>query len=672
MRVKSIGLTVSDSNLGVAKNNTPLKTQSNKYAKFDNFSPNLCQSLKLNSLNYAKTVKFTGSLLGAFQELNTAMVTCKTKDLKGESVGSRASVNKLLHDYQNDFSQPNDAIKTTIQTGTKKIDGREVPIKARTQVKLLDKDDKNERQTLLFEMAVREPSKDASNFDKSKDLKQKISISLTPINYKGNGISEQAYVLNTKGNLMAVVEDGNDVLLTNAGKITKKDKSQGNLSVSATEAKNIFVPFTTSPQTVKERTPMPSIGEGSEIVIGMEDGRFENEIKDSIKTFVNKVKNGEIVLNQFHAMPNAKDTQLVMLAGGFGSRAEYTNASSSAIFHDKEGGTQSTKGVFRTATGLTPMETTFITLHNAGLLDCSKDALEIGKNIKFYLNKTGNKGNGGYSVGLQKTMARPDRKSVMLFPNDAMSRMTKAVIEANRIMSEGNAAVVMIAKEVPAKDCINNFGIMKLGSNNEILEFAEKPPVIPEGYEKDGKCLTNTFQFAVSNEVFEVLDLVEPFFSKTDKSKETRDWSKQYIPIIKTLTQENDYDKIRKQLAFVFGPNSTPIDDETIKKAKDILKNQKLIAVPTDEPWADCGTLNQLYHTTMQIASGDFPLEDFERAHLLSCIDTKTGLVASSPEQKEKISQKYEIEGQVMVVPQAKTINLEDIKDIPVTVNEAI
>ena len=74
-----------------------------------------------------------------------------------------------------------------------------------------------------------------------------------------------------------------------------------------------------------------------------------------------------------------------MLAGGFGSRAEYTNASSSAIFHDVEGGAQSTKGVFRTATGLTPMETTFVSLHNAGLLDCSPKNLGIGKNIKFYL-----------------------------------------------------------------------------------------------------------------------------------------------------------------------------------------------------------------------------------------------------------------------------------------------
>ncbi len=672
MKVNGINSVLLKNNLGELKNNSQKSFHQTSPMKLDYYSQTASESLKLNSLNLARSVKFTGSLLGAFQELNTAMVTCKTKDSKGESVGSRASVNKLLHDYQNEFAQPNDSIKTTIQTGTKKINGKNVPIKARAQIKLLDKDDKKARQTLLFEMAVREPSEQASNFDKSVDLKQKIAIALTPINYKGEGVLEQAYILNTKGNLMAVVEDGQDVLLTNAGNITKKDEKSGKLNISATEAKNNFIPFVTTPQTVEKREPMPSIGEGTEIVIGMENGRFEKEIKDSIKTFVQKVKNGEIVLEQFHAMPNAKNTQLIMLAGGFGSRAEYTNASSSSIFHDKENGTQSTKGVFRTATGLTPMETTFVTLHKAGLLDCSKDALEINKNIKFYLNKDINRGNGGYTVGLEKKMARPDRKSVMIFPNDSMSRMTNAVIEANKTMSDGNAAIAIIAKEVPSKDCINNFGIMRLGENNEILEFAEKPPVIPEGYEKDGKCLTNTFQFAVSNEAFEVLDLVEPFFSKSDKSKETRDWSKQYIPIIKTLTQENDYDTIREKLAPVFGPDSTPIDDETIAKAKSILKNQKLVAIPTSEPWADCGTLNQLYHTTMQIASGDFPLEDFERAHLLSCINTQTGLVASTPEQKERIEEKYDIDGQVMVVPQAKKIKNDEIADIPVTINKPV
>ena len=48
--------------------------------------------------------------------------------------------------------------------------------------------------------------------------------------------------------------------------------------------------------------------------------------------------------------------------------------------------------------------------------------------------------------------------------------------------------------------------------------------------------------------------------------------------------------------------------------------------------------LNQLYHTTMQIASNDFPLEDFERKHVLDSINTSTGLIASTPEQKKEMS----------------------------------
>ena len=59
----------------------------------------------------------------------------------------------------------------------------------------------------------------------------------------------------------------------------------------------------------------------------------------------------------------------------------------------------------------------------------------------------------------------------------------------------------------------------------------------------------------------------------------------------------------------------------------------------------------------MQIASGDFPLEDFERKHVLDSVNTQTGLVASSPEQKAEIEDKYDIEGQVMAVPKAKAVS---------------
>lgn len=657
-----------------------------------NYSKEASQALKLNSLNFARTVKFTGALVGAFNDLNQVMVTCKTKDSEGEEVGKVANINKLLHDFAGDFSQEDDAIKTTLKVGDieeKKTiineNGEEdekiekIPYYARAQVKMKKESQIKGSNDILFEMVVRKPTKEGITGGKCNYPPQKVGITITPINYKGQGTKEQTYVLNTKGNLMAVIEGPDDVILTNAGDVIKKDASEGTLAVHAEQRDangelNKFKPFATEPQPVRHREPQPSQGEGTEIIIGMENDRFVDEIKASIKTFVQKVKRGQIVLDKFVEAPNAKNTQLVMLAGGFGSRAEYTNASSSAIFHGEENGSQSTKGVFRTATGLTPMETSFITLHNAGLLNCSQDTLEIGKNIKFYLNKDINRGNGGYTIGLAKKMDRPDAKSILVLPNDSMSRMTNAVIEAKKLVDSGDAAVAMIAKKVPAKDCIKTFGIMKLGNNNEILEFAEKPEIIPEGYaDKDNMCLTNTFQFAVSKEALKVMDLVEPYFNPNAKSKETRDWSKQYIPVIKAMTQENNYDNIRKILSKPFGYKKkdeiAPIPDSVITRAKEILGNQKLISVPTSEPWADCGTLNQLYYTTMQIARGDFPLEDFERAHVLECVDTENGLVASNSKQLKRIKDKYNVSGQVMVVPMAKTINKNYVSDIPVTEN---
>jgi len=665
--------------------------KSNGVKSAQNFSQNATsvyskaasQALKLNSLNLASTIRFTGALQGAFKDLNQSMVTCKTKDDKGESVGSRANVNKLLHDFAGDFSRPDDAIKTTVQIGDKSIGKDEhgsdikIPVLARTQIKLIE-EPHDDIQKLMFQMAVRKHDKDNNGYGvKTKDLEQDIQIFMTPINYKGEGTREQAYVLNTKGKLMAVVEDGNDVLLANAGKIYKKDQAQGYLEIVADEDKNIYKPFTPSVQKVENRKPMPSVGDGTEIVIGMEKGRFTKEIKASIQEFVNKIEKEEIVLPQFVAAPNAKDVQLIMLAGGFGSRAEYTNASSGAIFHDREGGAQSTKGVFRTATGLTPMETTLVTLHKAGLLDCSKGKIGLGKNIKFYLNEGQNRGNGEFSADLYSTMKRDGRKYAMIFPNDSMSRMTSAVIEANKKMQSGKAAIAMVAKKVNWEQCVKNFGIMHLAPDGEILAFKEKPEAkdITDDYkDKEGNCLTNTFQFAVSDEAFKVLDMFEELFipeidKKSGKPKELRDWSKQYVPIIKTLTQDKDYATIRKNLSEALNNKPEVITDELITKSKEILGEQKIYAIPTAEPWADCGTLNQLYHTTMQIVSGAFPLEDFERANALECVDTQTGLVASTAKQKERITQKYHIDGEVMVVPQAKVITEEEVADIPVTVH---
>ncbi len=614
----------------------------------------------LHGIKTAKTIAFGQSLASAFRELNQQMVTCQdsSKGMKGEPVGSRVDVSRLVNVYSEDLPNVYDAIKTNIEVSKT---GDSI-VEARTQLKKVP-------NGILYEMAVRQPRKLDEKFDRDLPLKQHIEITQQP------NITEKTYVLNTKGRLMAVVEDGDTVLLTNAGRFEKKskDKSQ-TLEIKADENGNNFKAFVTSVPAVQKRYPKPSVGEGTEIVIGMEDGRFVPEIIDSIETFVKKVDNGEIVLDQFVANPDAKNTQLAMLAGGFGSRAEYTNASSDGIFHNVKDGAQSTKGVFRTATGLTPMETTFISLHKAGLLDCSKGKLEIGRNIKFYLNKSGiNKGNGGFTVDLYNKMEREGRKSLTLFPNDSMSRLPNATKTMANIMNSGKAAIVMIAKEIKSDDAKGNFGIMKISENNEILEFAEKPKVIPAGYEKNGKCLTNTFQFSVSKEAFKALSILEPYFP-IGEGKEPRDWSKTFVPILMSLTQKDNIDEITSDIVKIVEATEGSIPKEVVMDAKKTLGEQKIIAVPTNEPWADCGTLNALYHTTMQIASGAFPLEDFERKHVLDCINTQTGFVASTPEMKKAIEAKYDINGEIMAVKKAKKVKSNIVDDYIekgyITINE--
>ena len=612
-----------------------------------------------HGIQLAKTVSFGQSLAETFKELNRSMVTCRdlSKEKEGETVGSRAPVSEIIDKYSDELPNVFDAVKTNILVSEDKDKG--MVTEARTQLKRMP-------NGVLYEMALRKPRKIEDPIDKRLPLTQLIQITQDP------GIEEQSYVLNTKGNLMAVVEDEENVILTDAGKFSKIDDTEGQrLNVQAKQNRNVFRPFVTQPQSVQERSVKPSIGEGTEIVIGMEDGRFVPEIIDSINQFIEKVNNEEIVLDQFVANPNAKNTQLSMLAGGYGSRAEYTNASSDGIFHGSEDGAQSTKGVFRTATGLTPMETTFVSLHNAGLLDCSKGKLKVGDNVKLYLNQSGvNDGNGGFTVGLYNKMEREGRKSLTLFPNDSMSRMTEATQKMADIMNTGDAAVVMIAKEVKSDDAKGNFGIMKLGEDNEILEFAEKPKEIPEGYEHNGKCLTNTFQFSVSKEAFEALAAVEPYLP-SGGGKDKIDWSGTFIPILMALSQKENPDEINEFITNELNKKKKPgeehdivdIPSNVIAEAKQTIGNQKIIAVPTDEPWADCGTLNALYHTTMQIASNDFKLEDFERKHVLDSINTQTGLVASTPEQRAEIESKYNIDGQVMVVPKAEKVDSSIVQE---------
>lgn len=611
----------------------------------------------LNGIKTAKTLSFTGgiSLQEAFGEMNLEILTCADPDngKKGEKVGFRMPVSDLIDKFSDSLPKFEDAVKTNIVVSEDKANN--LFTEARTQIKSQGLD-------LLYQMAVRMPRDPKRVADLSLPLKQDIKIIATPDSKLEAPMSERAYVLNTKGNLMAVVEDNEDylnryVLMTDTGHIEKKSSLFGGLKVDADKGGNVYTPFVAAPQEVRERHPQESQGKGTEIVIGMEDGRFVPEIIDSIVEFERKINDGEIVLDTFYAAPDADKTQIAMLAGGFGSRAEYTNASSDGIFHGKANGAQSTKGAFRTPTGLTPMETTFITLHNAGLLDCTKGVFGIGKNVKFYLNKSGvNKGNGGFTLDMYDKMARSGRANLLILPNDPISRVTGAMKKTKELIDSKQAAMVMIAKEVDpslAKD----FGIMRLGDNNEILEFVEKPKNPSKSLiSPEGKCMANTFQFAVSEEAFDALNALLPYFP-AGAGKEPRDWSKCLTPVLMQLTQKDNPEEIREEIAKIVDTDEQNIPLDAIASAKAILGNQKILAVPTDEPWADCGSLNQLYHTTMQIASGDFPLEDFERANVLKCVDTQTGLVTTTPELKNAVEDKYDIKGQVMVAPQASKVN---------------
>lgn len=612
----------------------------------------------------AKTISFSGAL---FDELNNEMKSLFVCNEK-KPIGDKTNVSNVINRFSPELKKFDDAIKTTVEINKDTDAG--TTTEARTQLKKLYGKD------ILFEMAVRPPR--AINSPQPEgvpELTHKLSIIMEP----DKDALEKVSILNTKGKLTAVVEDGHNVLLTSSGKIQKKYNET--LTVIGKKPGREFIPFIPKNVPIIEKSiPMPSIGEGGEVVIGMENGRFNAEIIDSIQEFETKLKNGEIVLPQFVAKEGADKIQVAMLAGGLGSRAEYTNATSSGIFHGKENGAQSTKGVFRTPTGLTPMETTFISLHMAGILDCSAEKFGINKNVKFYLNKSGkNKGNGGFTIDLYKKMIKENHNCEFIFPNDSISRMPIAIGEAAEKMNGGKTAIAMIAKKVPAEEARGTFGIMRLSDENEILEFAEKPNPIPKGFaDADDNCLTNTFQFAVSKEAFQALELIEPYFSSALQGAETRDWSKHLVPTIMVLTQCDSPDEMRDSLQAIVGEKDNPkyvnflkgIPDEILMDAKEILHGQKVVAIPTAESWADIGQSTALYDVTMDIAKGDFKLLDFERRNVLKSINPETGLVAMTPKQKAEIEEKYDIQGEVMVAPQAKKVPQSILDDYKYAITE--
>ncbi len=629
-------------NYASLKNKRQLNSQElNERQRVVNYSTNpnqvdsskMLQALRAQALiPTARTISFGGPIEKNIQELTDKVVTCGT-----EEVGKQFNLNKLFSKVKNKF-------------GVNK--------------KIVDQDSKDKTYT------VEQKGNDRMSFNmtvKNTEGKEQQSINIE--HNKMQDLGQRSYVFDNKGSQFAVIEDGEGVLLTRAGRISSKD---GNIKVDSKKIGREFKPFAMQAVKPIEYKETESIGEGGEVVIGLQKGRFCKELVQSIKDFEAKVNAGEIQLPQFKAKENAKDMQMTMLAGGYGSRAEYTNASSRGIFHNEKEGPESTKGVFRTVTGLTPMETTLVTLHKAGLVDCSKGKFGIGKNVRFYMNESSkNTGNGGFTLDLYDTMGTSEKKGILILPNDSISRMSKAASEATELVSSGKASVAMIGKKVPWEKTIKTFGIIELGEGNEMKAFAEKPKQKPpESFiDKDGNCLTNTFQFAVSKESIDVLKYLEPKLNTAAKNPESRDWSKQLLPTLMAISQNDDPKMMRSDLARIIDAKPDAfeaklldkITDEELLKAKDMLKGQKLYAVPTDEPWVDAGQFDSMYDVSIDIAKGKFALEPFEQAHAQKCVNSKTGLVTNSPELRKEIEGKYNINGEVMAMRQAEQIDEESL-----------
>lgn len=501
----------------------------------------------------------------------------------------------------------------------------------------------------------------------------KNEIPVSDIEIQRKTTNNKASVLDNKGKFIAVVEDGQYVLMGNKGQLSSKD---GSLKIKGNKKTEVERPQINKP-TFDKLKPMPSIGQGGEVIIGLQNGRFCEAIIDSLQEFERKINEEEIVLPQFKAQEGAKTMQVAILSGGYGSRAEYTNASSEGIYHNdtKPQGPQNTKGSFRMATGLTPIETTLVTLHKAGILDCSKGVFGIGKNLKFYKNDSNiNKGNGGFTLRMYDKMKKEGMDSIFVLPNDSVSRMTKATTEAQNIMNSGNSAIVMIASQVPWEKAKGNFGIMKLeGDMNEIKEFAEKPKERIDGFiDEDENCYTNTFQFMVHKDALKAINILEPHFKTKEGDKESRDWSKQLLPALMSVSQYEKPQDMRDHFLDVSGLRTIPgsinvlekTPDDVLLQAREALNGKKVFAVKSNEPWVDAGQFDSMYDVSLKIASGEFEFEPFEMEHAFNSVNLETGLVATSPQLKEAVEQNYDINGHFMAVDKMHNVTTKNTIDL--------
>ena len=680
----------------------------------------------LGQVRMAETVSFSGSSdpFKEFVKLNN-MTACKNsiEGLSGEDVGQHVIVSKLVDTmatyYDRTFPEAHSAMKTTLQVNPNKTG--DVFTQLRTEL-LLQPDS---HFLYSIENFGNIPKGQFCSVREGNKPIQTVTVNTTP------GLRDEVAILQIKDRLTPIIRenDTKNVLLVANGELTSKMRGSTKITNvlwdplpaesvkhmtregltdaevtairnnrwaalkpevrEALEAKHVteeklskierrgkdeFTPYTIKNiPAIKEYPQKKSQGNGAVITIGLQEGRFCKELIASLLEFEKKIQKGRVPLPPFVAQPDADKMGILMLSGGFGSRAEYTNAASDAIYKNNEKAADNTKGSFTTPTGLTPMETSLVSLHLAGILDCSKGGFGIGKNLKFYMNKNecGNTGNGGFTLDMQRKVAQEKENFQFILPNDGLSRMPEAIKKVNQMMNEGNTAIAMIAKEVPAEVARGTFGVMKL-EDGIIKEFAEKPTDddILNAYTTDGNCAANTFQFAVSNEAFDALNYVfsDPNMKLDPNNKDARDWSSNLVPTIMVLSMFEKPEDMKTNLEKVSGKKGLkfldPIPDEVLIKARDMLRGkdgkvQQVKGIVTPEFWYDVGQLPELYEAITEIAQDETneKMLPWERRNVIDCVNPKTGLIASSPEQKAEIEKWYDVKGKVFATTKSKKID---------------
>lgn len=603
--------------------------------------------------NLPKTIVSKNKYL-KYQNFVADMVTCKT-----EKVGQKFDLKEFLFASHKYIEQDGDVVSLNHILNPEEKKSIKIEV---------SRDNGNTYTSMSLIKSERQNKIGGFNIGRKEEELQNIEFK--------NAWNNDVGVMETKNKLMAVLEDKNSVIIGNQGEIKQKNTNfEMKVHTPGIDTTSDVKPL--EHQEYVKPNPMPSIGVGGQVVIGLQDGRFCESIIDSLQHFESLINNEKLVLPQFVAAKGVENMQIEILSGGFGSRAEYTNAASNGIYHHdkKPNDTDITKGSYRMITGLTPIETNLITLHEAGIIDCSKGVFGIGKNLKFYKNDSKvNKGNGGFTLKMYEKMKQDNVDSIFVMPNDSVSRMTKATKDAAKIMNEGNAAIVMIASQVPWKKARGNFGIMKLtGENNEIKQFAEKPKNRIDGFiDEKENCYTNTFQFMVHKDALKAINILEPHFKTKQDEKESRDWSKQLLPALMAISQYETPAEMKTHFLELTGQMGSKdainiiedIDDNTLLEAKKALNGKKIVAVKSDEPWIDAGQFDNMYDVSMKIASGEFKLSDLERSNALKCVNFKTGLIASTPQLKEQIEQKYDIKGRFMAIDKVKNLSTKNTVDV--------